>query len=80
MVSTRPLRSGDQTFWPIVPTYQWSRTTGRRAGANVKHSPMRGDWGRESDPLVEFKGVGSDLDSTLDLNPLMEPFYFSNFE
>ncbi|GFX10086.1 hypothetical protein TNCV_1864841 [Trichonephila clavipes] len=30
IMNTRPFRSGDNTYWPIVPTHQWSRTTVRR--------------------------------------------------
>ncbi|GFV02388.1 hypothetical protein TNCV_1023161 [Trichonephila clavipes] len=41
---------------------------------------MRGDWERESDPPIEFKGVGSEMDRALDLHPLTEFFRFPNFE
>ncbi|GFS86453.1 hypothetical protein TNCV_513281 [Trichonephila clavipes] len=35
---------------------------GGEQGANLVNVPMRGGWELESDPPIEFKGVGSEVD------------------
>ncbi|GFW24802.1 hypothetical protein TNCV_1960681 [Trichonephila clavipes] len=61
MINTMPSCRGDQTCRAIVPMYQWSRTTVGRASADLVHVPMRGVWGHESDSLMEFTRVGSEV-------------------
>ncbi|GFU26067.1 hypothetical protein TNCV_5105331 [Trichonephila clavipes] len=63
-----PLRRGDQTCRPMVPTHQWSGATVRRAGCQCVHPPVGGDEGRGSDPPIEFKGVGSEVERGLSIS------------
>ncbi|GFX90365.1 hypothetical protein TNCV_3849401 [Trichonephila clavipes] len=63
MLDTNPFRSKDQTSYrPIVHPHKWNGNTVGRAGCKcVPSPPIRGDEGHESDPLLEFKGVGLEL-------------------